>query len=67
MISSSFRCGFKLVNTFEVPQYVKFTCTKSPVKGSLEKIGKEYDSGLQPELLKGEFKHPVIKKLSLLI
>ena len=59
LISSSFRCGFKIVNTVEVPQYVKFTCTKSHIKGSLEKIGKEY--GLQPELLKGEIEHSVIK------
>ena len=60
LISLSFRCGFKIVNTVEVPQYVKFTCSKSHIKGSLEKIGKEY--GLQPELLKGEFEHSVIKK-----
>ena len=26
LISLSFRCGFKLVNSVEVPQYVKFTC-----------------------------------------
>ena len=42
LISLSFRCGFKIVNTVEVPQYVKFTCSKSHIKGSLEKIGKEY-------------------------
>ena len=29
LISLSFRCGVKIVNTVEVPQYVKFTCTKS--------------------------------------
>ena len=60
LISLSFRCGFKIVNTVEVPQYVKFTCSKSHIKGSLEKIGKEY--GLQPELLKGEIEHSVINK-----
>ena len=60
LISLSFRCGVKIVNTIEVPQYVKFTCTKSHIKGSLEKIGKEY--GLQPELLKGEIDHCVINK-----
>ena len=60
MISLSFRCGFKIVNTCEVPQYVKFTCSKTHIKGSLEKIGKEY--GLQPELLKGEIDHSVINK-----
>ena len=60
LISLSFRCGFKVVNTVEVPQYVKFTCSKSHIKGSLEKIGREY--GLQPELLKGEIEHSVISK-----
>ena len=51
LISLSFRCVVRIVNTVEVPQYVKFTCSKSHIKGSLEKIGREY--GLQPELLKG--------------
>ena len=37
LISLSFRCGVKIVNTCEVPQYVKFTCSKSHIKGSLEK------------------------------
>ena len=60
LISLSFRCGVKIVNTCEVPQYVKFTCSKSHIKGSLEKIGKEY--GLQPELLKGELDHSIINK-----
>ena len=46
LISLTFRCGFEIVNTCEVPQYVKFTCSKSHIKGSLEKTGKEY--GLQP-------------------
>ena len=41
LISLSFRCGDKIVNTCEVPQYVKFTCSKSHVKRSLEKIGRE--------------------------
>ena len=41
LISLSFRCGFKKVNTVQVPQYVKFTCSKSHIKGSLEKIGRE--------------------------
>ena len=60
LISQSFRCGVKLVNSVEVPQYVKFTCTKSYIKISLQKIGEEY--GLQPELLKGEIEHSVINK-----
>ena len=41
-------CGDKIVNTVEVPQYLKFTCTQSNKTDSLDKIGKEY--GLQPEL-----------------
>ena len=60
LISLSFRCGVKIVNTCEVPQYVTFTCSKSHIKRSLEKIGKEY--GLQPELLKGENEHSKINK-----
>ena len=60
LISLSFRCGVKIVNTVEVPQYVKFTCSKSHIKGSLEKIGKEY--GLQPELLEGEIEHSIKNK-----
>ena len=60
LISLSFRCGVKIVNTVEVPEYVKFTCSKSHIKGSLEKIGKEY--GSQPENLKGEIEHSVINK-----
>ena len=60
LISLSFRCGVKIVNTCEVPQYVKFTCSKSHIKGSLEKIGREYN--LQPELLKGEMDHSIVNK-----
>ena len=56
----SFRCDDKIANTCEVPQYVKFTCPESHIKGSLEKIGREY--GLQPELLKGEIEHSVVDK-----
>ena len=58
MILLSFCCGAKIVNAVEVPQYVKFTRTKSHTKGSLEKIRREY--GLQPELLNGEIEHSVI-------
>ena len=32
LISLSFRCGFKIVNKVEVPQYVKFTSSKSHIK-----------------------------------
>ena len=38
LISLSFRCGVKIVNTVKVPQNVKFTCSKSHIEGSLEKI-----------------------------
>ena len=60
MISLLFRCGVRIVNTCEVPQYVKYTCTKSDIRGSLERIGREH--GLQPELLQGEIEHWVINK-----
>ena len=60
LITLSFRCGFKIINTVQVPQYVKFTCSKSHIKGSLEKTGREYN--LQPELLKGKIKHSVFHK-----
>ena len=29
LISLSFRCGVRIVNTVEVPQYVKLTCNRS--------------------------------------
>ena len=60
MISLSFRCGVKTVNTVEVPQFVKFTCNRPHTSGSLDKIGREYD--LKPELLKGENNHSEITK-----
>ena len=60
LISLSFRLDVKKVSAVEVPHYVKFTCANFQIKGSLEKIGKEY--GLQPELLKGEIEHSVINK-----
>ena len=60
MISLSFRCAFKIVNTVGVPQFVIFTHTKSHIKGSLEKIGREPD--FQPDLLKGEIEHSNINK-----
>ena len=60
VISLSFPCGFKIVNTDETPQYVKFTCIRSHIEGSSEKIGGKY--GLLPELLNGEIEHSVINK-----
>ena len=62
MVSLSFRCGFKIFNTCEVPQYFKFTCSKSHIKGFLEKIGREQN--LEPELLKREIEHSVINKIN---
>ena len=62
LISLSFCCGVKIVNTCEVRQNVKFTCTEYHIKGSMEKIGGGY--GLQPELLKGKIEHSVINKNS---
>ena len=32
LISLSFGCGVKITNTIEVPQKVKFTCSKSHIK-----------------------------------
>ena len=63
MIPSSVRCGVEIVNTVEVHQYVIFACSKSHIKGSLEKIGREY--GLQPELLTKEIEHSVINESEL--
>ena len=41
LISLSFRCGVKIVNSLEVHQIVKITCTRSHISGSLDKIGRE--------------------------
>ena len=51
-MSLSFRCGVKIVNSIELPQYVEFKCTRWHLSGSLDKIGREY--GLQLKLLKSE-------------
>ena len=34
LTSLSFQCSVKIVNTVEVPQYVKFKCTKAHTEGS---------------------------------
>ena len=60
LMALSFRCGVKIVNTVEVLQYNKITCTRLHISGSLDKIGREY--GLQPELSKGEINHSEITK-----
>ena len=62
LISLSFRCGFEIVITVEVPQLYKFTCSKTHFKGSYEKIGREY--GLQLELLKGRIENSVNNKIN---
>ena len=58
--SLSFWCGVKIFNTVEVPQNVKFTCSKSHIKISLVKIGKKH--GLQAERFKGEIEHSVFNE-----
>ena len=60
LITLSFRCAVRIVKTCEVPKYVKFTCSKSQTKDSLEKFCREYP--LQLELLKAEIEHSVIIK-----
>ena len=44
LIPLPFRCGVKIVNTVEVPQYVKFTCSKSQVKDLEKKSVENTDS-----------------------
>ena len=60
LISLSFGCGVKIVNTCEVPQYVKFTCSKFHMRSPLEQNGRE--DGLQTELVEGEVEHSVISR-----
>ena len=62
LISLSFRCYFKIVNTVEVPQYIKFTCTKSHVKGSLKKSVEitDFNSNFSKEKLNTRFLIKVI-------
>ena len=55
-----FRCAIKIIDTIEVPQYVKFTSSKSHIEDSLEKFERDY--GPQPECLKLEIEHSVINK-----
>ena len=60
LYSLSFSCGDKIAITIEIPMYVKYTCSRSYISASLDKIGKEY--GLQPQLLKRETNHLEISK-----
>ena len=51
----SFRVGSVYENDKEIPQYMKFVCSKVHISGSLKKIQKEYN--VQPQLIKGEIDH----------
>ena len=42
-------------NNKEIPQYMKFVCSKVHISGSLRKIQKDY--GIQPQLLQTEMEH----------
>ena len=54
----SFRVGSVYENDKEIPQYMKFVCSKVYILGSLEKIQKEYN--IQAQLIKGEIDHNLI-------
>ena len=54
----SFRVGTVYENDKEIPQYMKFVCSKVHISGSLMKIQKEYN--IQPQLIKGEIDHNLI-------
>ena len=58
LISLSFRCNVKIVSSDEVPQNIKFTCTRLLVSGFLDKIGRE--CGLLPEILKRDISYSKI-------
>ena len=53
-----FRVGSVYENDKEIPQYMKFVCSKVHISGSLNKIQKEYN--IQPQLIKGEIDHNLI-------
>ena len=54
----SFRVGTVYEDDKEIPQYMKFVCSKVHISGSLKKIQKEYK--IQPQLIKGEIDHNLI-------
>ena len=60
LISLSFRCGVKKVNTVKILQYVKNSWTRSHLSGSLDSL--EREDGLKQELLKREINHSEIVK-----
>ena len=51
----SFRVGTVYEDDKEIPQYMKFVCSKVHIFGSLTKIQKEYN--IQPQLIKSEIDH----------
>ena len=51
----SFRFGSVYEDGKEIPQYIKFVCSKVHIPGSLKKIQKEYN--IQPQIIKGEIDH----------
>ena len=56
ILKLSFRVGTIYDNNNkEIPQYMKFVCSKVHISGSLRKIQKDY--GIQPQLLKTEMEH----------
>ena len=56
ILKVSFRVGVIYDNiNKEIPQYMKFVCSKVHISGSLRKIQKDY--GIQPQLLKTEMEH----------
>ena len=57
ILKLSIRVGTIYENDREIPQYMKFVCSKVHIAGSLRKIQKE--SGIQPQLLKCELDHNV--------
>ena len=66
LITLSFRFGGKIVNTVEVPQYVKFTCTKSDIKKDLQIRSKE-NTDFNAHFLKGKVNNRLIIKVILLV
>ena len=54
----SFRVGTVYENDKEIPQYMKFVCSKVHISGSLKQIQKEYN--IQRQLIKGEIDHNLI-------
>ena len=54
----SFGVGFVYEHDKELPQYMKFVCSRIHISGSLKKIQKEYN--IQQQLTKSEIDHNLI-------